>query len=173
MDEYTIQLIGTVATGIVIFIVLLVLYRKVLRPRLVSRRMKRLYELIGDWFDTINAGRISDLDLAALTVKEKKILRFIDDHGLKHHFMLFTPAFRQRFVQSYGLNLEPTDNSEVFRKVSECPPEGITIDRFWTMLMAAFYEFKHHYDNRERNADMARVANRVKLLKMYTGSPIK
>jgi len=174
MGNYTIQSICVAAAvGSMILAVFIILCRLVLRPRLLSRRMKQLYGLIGDWFDMINTGRISDLDLAALTIKEKTILRFIDEHGLKNHFMAFTPAFRQQFVQSYGLNLEPTDTTEVFQKFSECPPEGMTIDRFWTMLMAAFYEFKHQFDNCEKTADMAHVANRVKVLKMYTGTQIK
>ena len=143
-------------------------WKKFIVPKLTIQKLRRLYALVEDWFDTIDQSNISDVDIFLLNNKGNKIRSFIKDNGLEYHKMVFPSEFRGKFLKFCGIKEELRDNAEMFEKYSRCPAAGLYVSMFWGFLERAFYDFKNKYDQKDPEANFADVEMRIKLLRMYT-----
>ena len=142
-------------------------WKKFIVPRLTIEKLKRLYALVEDWFDTIDRSNISDVNIFVLNNKGNKIRTFIKDNGLEYYKMVFPPEFRGEFLRFCGIKEGLRDNPEMFEEYSRCPARGLYVSMFWGFLEQAFYNFKNKYEQKDQETNFADVEMRVKLLKMY------
>jgi hypothetical protein len=157
----TIAVLITIAGGVYGF------YKKFIFPKLVTQKFKRFYNLVEDWFDTVDQSNISDVSIPLLNNKGIKIRSFLKDNALDYYKMDFPLEFRKEFLKFCGIKEELRDDPEIFKEFSRCPTTGLYASMFWGFLEKAFYDFKNKYDQNDPNANFADVEMRVKLLKMY------
>jgi hypothetical protein len=142
-------------------------WKKFIIPKLTIQKLRRLYALVEDWFDTIDQSNISDVNIFLLNNKGNKIRSFIKDNGLEYHKMVFPAEFRGKFLRFCGIKEGLRNNPEIFEEYSRCPAAGIYVSMFWGFLEQAFYDFRNKYAQEDPKISFADVEMRVKFLKMY------
>ena len=161
------EVLGGIAVLITILGGMYGFYRKFISPKLVTHKFKRFYNLVEDWFDTIDQSNISDVNILLLNNKGNKIRSFIKDNGLEYYKIVFPVEFRREFLKFCGIKEGLRDNPEIFEEYSRCPAGGLYASMFWGFLERAFYDFKNKYDLKDPETNFADVEMRVKLLRMY------
>jgi hypothetical protein len=142
-------------------------WKKFIVPKLTIQKLRMLYALVEDWFDTVDQSNISEANIFLLNNKGNKIRSFIKDNGLEYYKMVFPTEFRREFLKFCGIKEELRNNPEIFEEYSRCPAGGLYVSMFWGFLERAFYDFKNKYDLKDPETNFANVEMRVKLLKMY------
>ena len=161
------ELLGTIAVLITIAGGVYGFYKKFIFPKLVTQKFKRFYNLVEDWFDTVDQSNTSEANIFLLNNKGNKIRTFIKDNRLEYYKMVFPAEFRREFLKFCGIKEELRNNPEIFEEYSRCPAGGLYVSMFWGFLEQAFYDFKNKYDLKDPETNFADVEMRVKLLKMY------
>ncbi|MBA7510619.1 hypothetical protein ES705_02605 [subsurface metagenome] len=148
---------------------LYMIYAIIISPRLKRNKLKRLYELIQNWYDEINQNLEKGLNLSLLNNKENKITQFIEDNGLGDYQLKFSKSFRKKFLKFCGIKKELQANEELFTKYSRCLADRMYLTVFWNSLVGAFYIFHREYSSQSGKAYFADISMRLKVLKMYLG----
>lgn len=144
-------------------------WTKIISPRTQKSRLKKLYNLIEDWFDTIDINLEEKINISLLNNKENKIGSYIEDNKLSTHKLKFSKRFRKKFLKFCGIKKFLRNNKELFTKYSRCPADEIYLDIFWNCLVADFYKFYGKYSEKSENANFADIDMKIKVLKMYLG----
>ena len=145
------------------------IYAKLISPRLLRNRLRKLYSLIQDWFDEIDQNLEKELNLSLLNNKENKITQFIEDNGLSDYQLKFSKSFRKKFLKFCGIKKELQANEELFSEYSRCLADRMYLTVFWNSLVGAFYNFYREYTSQSGKAYFADISMRLKVLKMYLG----
>lgn len=145
------------------------IYAKLISPRLLRNRLKKLYSLIQDWYDEIDQNLEKGLNLSLLNNKENKITQFIEDNGLGDYQLKFSKSFRKKFLKFCGIKKELQANEELFTQYSRCLADRIYLTVFWNSLVGALYIFHREYSSQSGKANFADISMRLKVLKMYLG----
>lgn len=124
-------------------------YARFIKPRTLKTKLRKLTDMVTDWFDEIDCKLEADLNLAALNNKEKKIKDFIESN-LKTYRISPSPMVIRAWNQKMGLKEECRDSPELFQKYSRVPSEGLTMSMFFQMLVANFWKFHGEYSSEHK-----------------------
>lgn len=140
---------------------------KFIKPRRTKAKLKRLLELMQEWYDFIYLHFDKEIDMDVLDLKEKKITEYLRDN-LKHKWIVITETDRKRFLTYCGIHKDLLTNQKLFSRISRTPPDKIPAEAFWQLTCSAFYEFHRNYPNSitPENA-LPNVEMRIKFLKSY------
>lgn len=119
-------------------------YERFIKPRRLKTKLRKLADMITDWFDEIDSNLEAGLNMAALNNRENKIKDYIEQN-LKTFHIKPTPAIIRGWNRKMGLKEEYWDDLESFQKYSRIPPEGISMEMFFQMLIANFWRFHGQY----------------------------
>lgn len=148
-------------------------WTRVVRPRTVRYRLRRLYQLVEAWYDEVDTSLEAGFNEARAANLEAKVSAFIRDHGLEDHKLSVTPRFRRRFLQMCGIKRELRDDWDLFVRYSRCSVGGMPLGLWWQGVIGAFYRFHADYVAQRPDANWANVTMQLKFLKMYSGAKVE
>ncbi len=141
--------------------------KKIIIPKFRKSKLKKLYQMLKEWFDEIDIHLNNGLNLDLLNNKENKIRSFINDSHLNHYKIQLSEKFRYEFLKFCGIKKELRNDKELFFKYARCPADGIFIDIFCNLQFNSFYVFYSNYKRNDKATNFTDVEMRMKFLKMY------
>lgn len=141
-------------------------YWRFIKPRLLKAKLRKLTDMITDWYDEIDCNLEAGLNMAALNNRENKIREYIEGN-LQTYWIKPSPVIIQKWNQTMGLEEKYWNSTELFQEKSRVPPEGLPVDMFFQMLVANFLSFHSLYSSNQAECNFAEVEMPIKFLKFF------
>jgi hypothetical protein len=156
--------ITTCGASVGLFIGLLTIYEKLVKPNLKKTKLRIAVSLINDWFDYIDCNLEKGIDFPVLDNKEKKVANYIESN-LKGYEIKLNKKIRRAWLKKQGIKKTLLDSEELFTNYSRMSCDGYDLFMFFYLIAGNFLSFHVDYkSDNPKGCNFATVEMPVKFL---------